>query len=125
MNKDDATWLNVAYVVFTVLAGFFFYKAFETLGLQMDWTERYEWYSAIPLLGGVLLGIGATFYLRSDHDRHEYLLSCITELRKVTWPSWPETKRMTVVVVIVVGIFAVIVSIFDVLWAKALNLLIA
>jgi preprotein translocase SecE subunit len=125
MSKDDATWLNVAYVCFLVLTGFFAYKAAELVGVQLGWSERFEWYTYVGLLAGIVVGFAATWYLKRDQERHDYLLSAIAELRKVTWPSWNDTKRMTIVVCIVCGIFAVIVGVFDVLWAKALNLLIA
>jgi preprotein translocase SecE subunit len=125
MSKDDAAWLNVAYVVFFVLSSFVFFKAVETLGVQTGWSERFDWYAAAQVVLGLVLGVSVTFYLRQDGTRHEYFLASIGELRKVTWPSWPDTKRMTIVVCVVVGIFAVIVSLFDLVWAKALKLLLA
>ncbi len=123
MSKDDAAWLNVAYVCFLVLVAYCGYKALETVGVQTGWSERFEWYEYLATIGGILIGVGSTWFLRADSERHEYLLSSIAELRKVTWPSWQDTKRMTIIVVVVVGIFAVIVSIFDVVWARALGML--
>ena len=125
MSKDDAAWVNVAYVVFFLLSSFVFFKAFETVGVQTGWSERFEWYGPAQVGLGLLLGGVGTALLRKDGERHEYFLASIGELRKVTWPSWPDTKRMTIVVCVVVGIFAVIVSIFDLFWAKALKLLLA
>jgi preprotein translocase SecE subunit len=125
MAKDDATWLNVAYVTFFLIMGFIGYKAMELLGIQMGWVERYDWYGFLSTAVAAAFGIGLTLYLRSDPERHEYFLASIGELRKVTWPSWPDTKRMTIVVCIVVAIFAVIVGIFDAAWAWTLKHLIA
>lgn len=125
MSKDDNTWLNVGYVCFAVLMAYFGFKALELVGIQVGWEERYDWFSPAATLLGVIIGLLSTWMIRRDPERHDYLLASIAELRKVTWPSWPDTKRMTVIVCVVVGIFAVIVGIFDVLWTKALNLLIA
>jgi preprotein translocase SecE subunit len=125
MSKDDATWLNVAYVAFLLLMAYVAYKALELTGIQMGWVERYEWYEYAATAIGALVGIGLTWYLRADKERHEYFLSAIGELRKVSWPTWPDTKRMTIVVCIVVAIFAVIVGIFDAGWAWALKHLLA
>ena len=125
MSKDDATWLNVGYVCFLLVASYVGFKALETLGIQLGWLERFEWYTMAASAGSVVIGVAATWFLRSDAERHEYFLSAISELRKVSWPSTSDTKRMTIIVCIVVGVFAVIVSVFDVVWAKALNLLIA
>ena len=120
MSKDDATWLNVAYVCFFLLVAYWGYKAVETLGIQTGWTERYEWFSYVNSVGGFLIGAGTTWYIRADKERHQYLLSSITELRKVTWPNWPDTKRMTIIVCVVVAIFAVILGLFDMLWQHAM-----
>lgn len=125
MTKDDATYLNIAYVVFLFLSAYVLYKAFEMLGIQMGWIERYDWYNLTSTVLAVLLGFGVMMWIRSNKERHEYYLSCIAELRKVTWPSWPDTKRMTIIVAVVVGFFAVILSIFDVIWSRLFNLLIA
>jgi preprotein translocase SecE subunit len=123
MSKDDATWLNVAYVCFFLLVAYMGYKAVETLGIQTGWMERYEWFTYVTSVGGFGIGAAATWYLRADKERHQYLLSSITELRKVTWPNWPDTKRMTIIVCVVVAIFAVILGLFDMAWQKALALL--
>lgn len=125
MSKDDAAWVNVAYVIFFVLASFVVFKAFETLGVQTGWAERFEWYAPTQVALGLVLGGGLTFALRKDQEKYDYFLASIGELRKVTWPNWSDTKRMTIVVCVVVGIFAVIVSMFDLVWAKALKLLLA
>lgn len=125
MSKDDVTWLNVGYIVFFVIVSYVAYRALETFGVQLGWIERYNWYQFVQVLGGVLAGGVSLYSLRMNNDRHEFLLSSIAELRKVMWPTWTDTKRMTMIVCIVVGIFAVIVSIFDVIWARALRMLIA
>jgi preprotein translocase subunit SecE len=124
MSKDDATWLNVAYIAFGALAAFFSFKAVELVGIQTNWAEYFEWYNLVATVIGIILGVVFTLVLRSDKDRHEYFLSAIAELRKVSWPSWNDVKRMTMIVCVVVAIFAVIVSVFDIFWARTLNLLI-
>lgn len=124
MSKDDATWLNVAYIAFGVLVAFFCYKAAELIGIQSNLGETLEWYDLGSTVLALALGLVSTLWLKSDSERHEYFLAAIGELRKVTWPSWQDVKRMTVIVCVVVGIFAVIVSVFDVVWARTLNLLI-
>jgi preprotein translocase SecE subunit len=125
MNKDDSYWLKLAYVAFAALVALAFYKAFGTLGVQVGWADRFDWYQPVTTAASLALGIAAAFYLSSNKERHEYFLAAIGELRKVTWPSMPDTRRMTVIVCVVVGIFAVILAIFDFIWAKFLGLLIA
>src|SRR5688572_5068383 len=126
MSKDDATWLNISYVLFAIIVAFIAYKAIFTLGLQYGWIERYdEWFPTANNIGGILLGAAAAFWLKSDPERREYHLSVITEMRKVTWPTMESTKKMTMIVAVVVAIFSVILSIFDVAWSKVLQFIIS
>ncbi len=125
MSKDDATWLNVAYVAFLLIMGYVAYRGAELVGIQMGWVERYEWFEYAATALAVAIGVGLTWYLRGDPERHEYFLSAIAELRKVSWPTWADTKRMTIVVCVVVAIFAVIVGMFDAAWAWTLRHLLA
>ena len=125
MNKDDSYWLKVSYVLFWAITGYTFWKALGTLGIQTGWSDRYDWYSIAATAGAVGLGLGATYLIGKSKERHDYFLAAIQELRKVTWPSMPDTRRMTLIVCVVVGIFAVILAVFDLVWAKILGLLIA
>jgi preprotein translocase subunit SecE len=125
MNKDDSYWLKLAYVTFAALVALAFYKAFGTAGVQTGWTDQLDWYQPASTAASLALGVAAGFLLASNKDRHEYFLAAIGELRKVTWPSMSDTRRMTMIVCVVVGIFAVILAIFDFIWAKFLGLLIA
>jgi preprotein translocase subunit SecE len=124
MSKDDATWLRVAYAAFGLLMYYVFYKALETVGIQTGWGERFEWFAYAETLGGIALAVACTWYLMMDKERHDYLLASVGELRKVTWPTWADTKRMTVIVGIVVGIFAVILGAFDFVWSQILKRLV-
>lgn len=121
MSKDDSTWLKIAYVVLFLLMTYIGHSAANMLGIQMGWVERYDtWYPFAQLAFGLVFGGAMTFYFAADKEKKEYHLACIAELRKVTWPSWPDVKRMTIIVCVVVAVFAVILGIFDFLWAGAL-----
>src|SRR5579859_1832222 len=102
MGKDDATWLNICYVLFALVAAFVGYKAIATAGVQFGWTERYdEWFPLLTRIACIALGATAVFWLRSSAVRREYYLSAIGEVRKVTWPSFEDTKKMTLIVAVV------------------------
>jgi preprotein translocase SecE subunit len=123
MQKDDAYWLMVGYVVFFAISAYVGFKAIELVGIQMVWSERYEWYKVAETLGGVAFGGLLTVYVRRDKERGAYYEASIAELRKVTWPTWTDVKRMTLIVCVVVAVFAVILGIFDAAWSNALKLL--
>jgi preprotein translocase subunit SecE len=124
LEKDDATWLNVGYVVAGALVALALWNAIEMTGIQTGWQDRYDsWFPYFKNIAAVFGGIASAMWLRSDKDRHEYFLASIGELRKVSWPSALDTRRMTIVVVVVVGIFAVILSVFDLVWGNVLGML--
>lgn len=124
MGKDDATWLNICFVAFAILVAVISYKAIYTVGLQLGWLERYdEWYESLSNVCALMLGGGAVYWLRSSTVRRDFYLGSIGEIRKVAWPTIPDTKKMTVIVVVVVALFAVILTIFDLIWQKLLQYL--
>jgi len=126
MPKDDATLLNFSYIVFGFLIALVGWHAIHAVGAQTGWDERYnQWFPLASQLGAAAFGIGTVFGLRMSPERHEYFLSSVAELRKVTWPTAEDTRKMTTVVVIVVAIFAVILFVFDLIWSEILKLLLA
>lgn len=126
MPKDDQTWLNIAYIVFGILAGFVFWKAFNTIGLHYGWVEKYDqWFPMANLGVAVVCGGVGSFWIRQDAERHQYFLSAVGELRKVTWPSADDTRRMTIIVAVVVAIFSAILGVFDMAWAQVLKWILA
>ena len=110
MQKDDATWLKLSYVVCALLSSFVMWKFFQTLGIQFNWLDKYSWYQSVRR-SEFSCGRFVYVLLKSDKDRDDYL-QAIAELRKVTWPSVAETKQKTIVVCVVVGVFAVILAVF-------------
>lgn len=125
MNKDDAYWLRVCYVVFAAIVGYTAWKAAGTLGVQTGWSDRFEWFPTAGAVAAIALAAAGTWYLAHEKERHDYFLAAIGELRKVSWPSAIDTRRMTTVVVIVVGIFAVILFVFDLIWSKIFGFLLS
>jgi preprotein translocase subunit SecE len=125
MPKDDNFWLNVGYIIAAVLFSYVLWLAAQTVGIQTGWLERYdEWFEPASIALSILLGVGIVAVLRMNKEKNEYFLSSISELRKVSWPSPQDTRRMTIIVCVVVAIFAVILSVFDVFWAKLLKYII-
>jgi len=47
---------------------------------------------------------------------HEVSLEIASELRKVSWPSFAETRAATIAVIVASIIAAVLLGLFDVLW---------
>ncbi len=65
----------------------------------------------LGLIGGMAVAVILVF-----HERANRLgLEVANELRNVTWPTWPETRVSTVVVVATTIVVSVILGLFDAL----------
>lgn len=53
----------------------------------------------------------------------EFLEECLAELKKVTWPSWQETRAATLAVVVGVLIVALYLGLVDFVLSWALQLI--
>jgi preprotein translocase subunit SecE len=79
-----------------------------TRPLAGDWT----WSSII----GLAIAAGAALYVWLTPKTHQVSLEIAAELRKVSWPSFAETRAATVAVIVASIIAAVLLGVFDVLW---------
>jgi preprotein translocase SecE subunit len=63
--------------------------------------------------------VGAAFiYTLRNAMAQEFANDVFNELRKVTWPSWKETRQSTLVVIVTVFVVGMILGGFDLMWAK-------
>lgn len=72
-------------------------------------------FSVSDLLG-LLGGITVTVVLLLHERANRLGLEVANELRNVTWPTWPETRVSTIVVLVTTIIVSVILGLFDALW---------
>ncbi len=122
MQKDDRTWLNICLVCLVLIVSLLFWKAisFATFKLLPAYTTEL-WFSPLVILASVGLGLAATYALYHDSNREEFLLGSVSEVRKVSWPTWEVTRKLTMIVCIVVAFFAVVLFIFDGIWGRILH----
>lgn len=113
-------FVNIAYVLVGIVSWVISARLF---GFIMDLISRDL---DKPLIGtdfarsdliGLLAGVAAGVALKLNRNVNTWALEVANELKKVTWPTWEETKLSTVVVVITSIIVAVILGLFDALWA--------
>ena len=70
--------------------------------------------------------VGAAFiYTLRNVVAQEFANDVFTELRKVTWPTWKETRQSTMVVIVTVFVVSIILGGFDFMWAKLIKYLLA
>ncbi len=123
MTKSDSAWLAYSYLALVLVVAYVFYQAIYTLGVYTMWVERYDqFYPAFSGIASATFGVLAVFAYARNEARREYHLSVIAEVRKVRWPSFENTKKMTLIVAVVVAIFSVILFVFDSIWLLVLKM---
>ena len=95
---------------------------FEFVGRRFDIQLIGQEFVLSDLLGIVTAVVGAAALKR--HEKVNTLAHEIAnELSKVTWPTWPETRSSTVVVIIVTLICALGFAFFDFIWSNLTGLI--
>ncbi|MCC6260941.1 MAG: preprotein translocase subunit SecE [Anaerolineales bacterium] len=61
---------------------------------------------------------------RSENALQKYWRETTGELKKVSWPTWPEAWRLTQLVLLVMVVMGVFLGVMDTLGREVVNLLI-
>ncbi|WP_044186080.1 preprotein translocase subunit SecE [Hyalangium minutum] len=107
-------------VIFLLLAGIVTALFFEhVLGLiwaRFGWgdpilVEGVDW--QVSTLVGYLLALGLALLVWFQPKAHAVSIDIASELMKVTWPSWSETRASTVAVIVASVVAAIILFFID------------
>jgi len=113
-------WVQFSYAACAITLAWFLIK----LG-GATWTLLADTVDTVPeandtiiaVAAGGIAFIAAVATYRSKKI-HTFVVEVCVELSKVTWPSRKETWSQTIVVIIVSIIAAVILGVFDAVWAQ-------
>jgi preprotein translocase subunit SecE len=107
-------------VIFLLLAGIITGLFLEHI-LGMVWA-RFGWGDPILVEGvdwqvstlvGYLLSLGLALLVWFHPKAHAVAIDIASELMKVTWPSWPETRTSTVAVIVASLVAAILLFCID------------
>jgi preprotein translocase subunit SecE len=110
----------IGYVVLALASGLFLehvllagFGAFgPTQPLTRPLAGEWTWCTII----GLAIAAGAALFLWRTPKTHDVSLEIAAEIRKVSFPSWPETRAATIAVIVASIIAAVLLGLFDVFW---------
>ena len=115
-------------VVIFYLAGGVVLLLFLDHLLSLTWA-RFGWADPTLIEGldwkltsmiGALLTIGAVIFCYVNPEVRQLSIEVATELMRVTWPSWAETRVSTIAVVFASGVAAIILFAIDTLAYKVM-----
>lgn len=83
------------------------------LGSVSHWWPAVYW--GLPLVF-LLVGLWVAYRLVNLPRFADFLIAVEAEMNKVSWPSWPELVRGSLVVLTTMIALAVVLAIFDLVW---------
>lgn len=111
---DVSRLVNLVYVGIGILT-------FVILDKALEWLWTLDALPRVAIIGNAVtlptviaaaVTVGLIIYMYRRKDAYSYLSEVVIELKKVTWPSWNETKRSTLIVIV----FTLLLSVF--LWGS-------
>ena len=69
---------------------------------------------------GALIVVGVIYCLKNKEKVGKFLRSLKSEFKKISWSSWRDVRKNTLVVIIVVIAVAILIGVIDVLFSKGI-----
>lgn len=114
---DPKRFVVISYLLLGLVLAFFFANLLTRLFVELGVSQRQLIagleFSSPPYLIGVALALGTGIYCWVNPRIHGLSLEVATELKRVTWPSWEETRISTVAVVVASLVASVILAAID------------
>lgn len=111
--------VNSALFVFVILVFVVLNQLFSELWISLDFPDyRILGPIGVPLIIALVITSLGAFLLRRDQRVNPFLLEVVGELKEVTWPTRQEIQTHTTVVILTVLIIALLMGVFDTVWAK-------
>ena len=123
---EVSRYVNLAYALFFMVCIVTFYKAVDAIWERFELPNFQIAGDQLTLVTLVAVAVSAalTFYCyKIREDYLAYVTEVVLELKKVTWPTWEETKRATLVVIIFTIVVSGFIFLADQFWNYATDLL--
>lgn len=115
MEKTNNKIIAVSFIAGSVFVG---YVASVLIAVLTNTWGAFARIAANPAIQhGVPLAVGAACfaYLILNSKTKSWATDVVNEVSKVVWPSMNDTRSLTIVVCIIILIFSLILSIFDII----------
>jgi preprotein translocase subunit SecE len=115
-GMDPRRLVVIFYLLTTLITGLFFEHILGMLWGQFGWPDPIllpgpDWHMTTML--GFVLAAGVAVGCWIHPLTKGLSLECATELMKVTWPTWPETRVSTIAVIGASLVAAVVLFVID------------
>ncbi|MBR4872565.1 MAG: preprotein translocase subunit SecE [Clostridia bacterium] len=74
---------------------------------------------SLAILGALII-VGVIYCLKNKEKVGKFLRSLKSEFKKISWSSWRDVRKNTLVVIVVVVAVAVLIGVVDFLFSKGI-----
>ena len=93
----------------------------ETTGTTEEKKEGMSTFDIVSLaILGALIIVGVIYCLKNKEKVGKFLRSLKSEFKKISWSSWRDVRKNTLVVIVVVVAVAVLIGVVDFLFSKGI-----
>lgn len=119
--KNVVLWiLSAVILVFAIGGNYVLLKQYSEFFEQ---NALYSLFRGICLIVLILVSLLVLVFTTQGKKVVTFSKESVNELRKVVWPTWPETRQTTVIVCVVACLVAVMLCIFDLIFGAILGAL--
>ena len=120
-EKNVVLWiLSAVILVFAIGGNYVLLKQYSEFFEQ---NALYSLFRGIGLIVLILVSLLVLVFTTQGKKVVTFSKESVNELRKVVWPTWPETRQTTVIVCVVACLVAVMLCIFDLIFGAILGAL--
>lgn len=119
--KNVALWILSAVILVFAIGGN--YILLKQYGKFFEENALYSLFRGIGLIVLILVSLLVLVFTTQGKKVVTFSKESVNELRKVVWPTWPETRQTTVIVCVVACLVAVMLCIFDLIFGALLGAL--
>jgi preprotein translocase subunit SecE len=122
---DPSRWAHLIFVLGGFMAAWVLAHAIEDI-----WAVLWSYYPYIGRaeamtsnIAGISIALAGTIYAWRRRDYFKFTTEVVVEISQVTWPTRPEIRAATIVVIVLTLICSVLLFAMDQVWSTATNLL--
>jgi preprotein translocase SecE subunit len=111
-------YVTTTYLVVGLVFGWFFIRATGLAFASIKPSADMILFAGLHISAviGAIIAVAVTMYSYRNERTQVFVTESISELTKVTWPKWEDTKRGTWVVIAFSVIIALLMACFDFFW---------
>jgi preprotein translocase subunit SecE len=122
---DPSRWAHLIFVLGGFVGSWVLAHAIEDI-----WDIIWSYYPQIGRpdsmkanIAGIVIALSAAAYCWRRKDYFKFTTEVVVEISQVTWPTRPEIRAATIVVIVITLICSVLLFGMDQLWSNATNML--